>query len=378
MLCSAMAVRTAGDLNGLREAIDPIDHQDDIGRFGGCGRATDAHRHTDVGRRKRRGIIDAVTHHDHDASLSLHADDVHLVCGAALRIDRVDADGGRNRLGHVGVIPGHHHQPPHAGFAKTGHRPSGISPEWVLEHDRSNQHPVDADEHVGQALVRCSSAHALRPCRHGAAADHVRGATDPHGPAVHQTADPFAGVLVDVLRERKLELPFPCRLDDGTCKRVSRDLVERCPEAQHLIRVAGCVGVDVDESSVPLGERPRLVEEQHVGAPEHFERGSSLDDDTTPGRPRHAANQCHGRGENQRTRRRDHQHGNGADRVARERPGKGGERDRQGHEPEGESVGDTYQRRARLLRCTDEPDDAGIRAVRCWTRSRGDETPHPR
>ena len=64
---------------------------------------------TDIGRRQRRGVIDAVAHHGHDLALLLHFLDLRgLVLGKDFGEDRIDAELLRDGIGHrLGVARQH-------------------------------------------------------------------------------------------------------------------------------------------------------------------------------------------------------------------------------------------------------------------------------
>ena len=100
-----------------------------------------------------------------------------------------------------------------------------------------------------------------------------------------------------------------------------------------------------DQNRVPLGQRAGLVEEHDVPGGQSFESAAALDDDADV---RGAAQAGHDRDrgrEQQWARRRDHEHGDGADRVPAERPGRTRKDERERHEEDGEPVGGADERR---------------------------------
>ena len=110
----------------------------------------------------------------------------------------------------------------------------------------------------------------------------------------------------------------------------------------------------------PLGQRAGLVEQHHLPGGQAFQRAAALDDDADargPGQPGHDRDRG---GEQQRARRRDDQHRDGADRVTAERPGRGREDERERHEEDGEPVGGAHERRRRGLRLLDQAHHPGV------------------
>ena len=70
-----------------------------------------------------------------------------------------------------------------------------------------------------------------------------------------------------------------------------------------------------------------------------------------------------GRRQDQRARRRDHEHGERADRVAGDEPRGAGDHERDRDEDHRVPVRDADERRLLPLRLLDQPHDAGVRAL---------------
>ena len=96
--------RAPRDCDRIRNAIEPIDEDHDIGRLGRRARAARAHGDADVGRRQGRSIIDAVADHQGRIEPLLACDGVDLVGGNAIGEHVVEVERGADRLGRVGAI----------------------------------------------------------------------------------------------------------------------------------------------------------------------------------------------------------------------------------------------------------------------------------
>ena len=149
--------------------------------------------------RQRRRVIDAVANHDNDASLTLLADDLDLLGRCALGIDSVDADRRGDGLRHIGMVPGDHHHAADPSPPQPRNGTSAVGAERVHEHHRTDQHPVDTNEHVGEALEGGASAHARRPGRHRAGVGDIGSAADHHAASGHASAHAAARILVNIL-----------------------------------------------------------------------------------------------------------------------------------------------------------------------------------
>jgi hypothetical protein len=152
--------------------------------------------------------------------------------------------------------------------------------------------------------------------------------------------------LLDIFRHLQGKSAPGAAGDDGAGEDVRRDLVERGGESQHLVGIHLVVrGDDVGQNRVPLGQRPGLVEQHHMPAGKSFEGAAALDNDTDVRGAGQAGHDRDRRREQQRAWRRDDEHGDGADRVTAQRPGRTREDEGQGHEEDGEPVGGPDERR---------------------------------
>ena len=121
--------------------------------------------------------------------------------------------------------------------------------------------------------------------------------------------------------------------------------------------------VDRHDLRASVRQRAGLVEDQRRDPGQRLERFRALDKHPEMRRARKPGHQCHWNGEDQRARRRHHQHRNRPDRIAREPPGGGCQRDGHGEEQQRVAVGQPRHRRLGFLRRLDQPDDPGIGAV---------------
>ncbi len=97
----------------LREPVQAIDRDHDVGSLGACGGAAGAHRHADVRDGEGRRVVDAVADHHHGAQRVGHllANRLHLVRRGPLGQDAVHADRRADHLRDGGMIASHHHDP---------------------------------------------------------------------------------------------------------------------------------------------------------------------------------------------------------------------------------------------------------------------------
>ena len=91
-------------------------------------------------------------------------------------------------------------------------------------------------------------------------------------------------------------------------------------------------GEDVGDARMAGGDRARLVEQQDLAGGELLERGAALHDDTTARGTREARHDRDRRGEDERARRRDHEHRDRPLEITRDGPrdARDGERDARG------------------------------------------------
>ena len=138
---------TLQDLVPSLQSIQAVDHQHHVRSFGRRRRAPGSHRDPDVGRRERRRVVEPVPHHDDDAVLALGLDGLDLLVGGAFGQDPVDPEGSPDRLRHVRMIPGDHHDALDARSSERADHSRRIRSDRVVDHEGAGHLPVHADEH---------------------------------------------------------------------------------------------------------------------------------------------------------------------------------------------------------------------------------------
>ena len=115
---------------------------------------------------------------------------------------------------------------------------------------------------------------------------------------------------------------------------------------------------------MPTGERSGLVQQQRGAPRELFQYTAALDNRAAPGCDRHSRHQRDRRGQDQRARGRDNQHGNSPVGAAnRPREARCNQANQQ--EPGSVAIGHADERRLRLLGFGDQPDNSGVGAIGC-------------
>ncbi len=107
-----------------------------------------------------------------------------------------------------------------------------------------------------------------------------------------------------------------CGVHERSREEVARALLDGTGEAQHVARGPAVEHAHAMHVRTSDGERPRLVEHRDRGRAELLERASVPDDDLPPRGAVDAADDRDGRGEDERARRRDDEHGQRATRIA--------------------------------------------------------------
>ena len=149
--------------------------------------------------------------------------------------------------------------------------------------------------------------------------------------------------------------------DDRARQHVRGHLVQRRGQPEQFVGVHPCSSGDhIRERRPPLGQGAGLVEQHHSPSSKSLQRPAALDDHPDTGRPRQPGDECDGGGEEQRAWRRDHEHGDRADRVAAECPRPAGQEQGQRDEKHGKAVGDANERGRLRLRLFHEAYQARV------------------
>ena len=154
----------------------------------------------------------------------------------------------------------------------------------------------------------------------------------------------------------------PGAAGDRRGDRVLGGVLERAGQPQHLVLVDAGAGVDVDERHLAGGDRAGLVQHDGVDPAGGLQHLGALDQDAELGAPAGADQQRGRRGEAQRARAGDDQHGDrggerrrGAGPGAEPEPERGrGERDHDRHEHPGDPVGEALHGGLAVLGVLDE------------------------
>ena len=90
---------------------------------------------------------------------------------------------------------------------------------------------------------------------------------------------------------------------------------------QHLVGVLARRDLDGKQPRAADRQRAGLVEQHGMRARQRLQRPAALDQDAAPRRLRDAGDEGDRRRQNERTRRRRHQHREAADQIAGDQPG---------------------------------------------------------
>ena len=123
------------------------------------------------------------------------------------------------------------------------------------------------------------------------------------------------------------------------------------------------MGGDFAHLGAADGQRPGLVEEHGADLAEGLDRARPLDHDAGGGGAREAGDEGDRRRQDQRAGGGDDDHGEGAHRVAGERPGEAGEQQGRRQEDAGVAVGEADERRPLGLGLLDQADQGGVGAL---------------
>ena len=142
-----------------------------------------------------------------------------------------------------------------------------------------------------------------------------------------------------------------------------RRLFERGGDAQSLVGAPAGRGLDPDDVRAADRQRARLVEDHGARPRQRLEREPALHQDSATRRPGDARDIGDRSGEDQRARRRGHEHRKPADRIAGQAPCEPCERQRDRQKQEREAVRHPDGRRFGGLRRGRHPHDSGVGAL---------------
>jgi hypothetical protein len=173
-------------------------------------------------------------------------------------------------------------------------------------------------------------------------------------------AHALPGARLEIRRFRERQAAAASLGDDRVGERMFASLVEARGDAQHLRVVESCGSDHRAKRRLPDRERAGLVHDERIDRAQRFDRFRVAEEHAARGAAAHGDHDRHRRGEPQRARARDDEHGHGAyERVEPARLGseespreERGDRDRDHaqHEPIGDDVGHALHRRTGALR----------------------------
>ena len=200
-----------------------------------------------------------------------------------------------------------------------------------------------------------------------------RGGAERQPLLVHHADDALAGGRVEAAHRRQFELALLRGGDDGGGERMLAAALDAGRELQHLRLVEAGQGHDRDHFRFSFGEGAGLVDDQGVDLFHALQRLGILDQHAGVRAAADADHDRHRRGQPQRAGAGDDQHAHRRDQPvgeARLRPerrpggeGKKRHRDHRRHEPAGDLVGESLDRRAAALRLRHHLHDLGQQCV---------------
>ncbi len=191
---------------------------------------------------------------------------------------------------------------------------------------------------------------------------HEAASADDDLSSIHAPLDARARRFPHALRRRKRQAPCRCRLDQRSGDDMSGRLIEARGGRQNRIRRETRRRPDIDHGGLAVGQRAGLVQNRRADTRQHFEHAAVLDENADPCRARHPGNDGDRNGKDERTGRRDDEHGKRPDRVPRPVPGGAGYAERHDQKAHRKTVGHAGHRRLAGLRGLDQAHDPRVGA----------------
>ena len=117
-----------------------------------------------------------------------------------------------------------------AGLAQTRHELGGVGAEPVADENDAGERLVDRDQNLRVAAVQSG-----RKLRLDLVCAQEAGAADENAAAVDGAADAAAELLLDLMRDRQLQIPLLGSGDESLRERMRRESIERGREPQRLV-----------------------------------------------------------------------------------------------------------------------------------------------
>ena len=230
------------------------------------------------------------------------ADDAELVLGRLVGVDGVEPEHRPQRSGDLLAVTGDHRDTPHAGTAQAPDQSRGLGPDGIRHDDLAGE-----GSSIQTAITMrpgSPSSRATDAPSWAAPTDTTAAPTRPRTPRPGVSTTSVASSRSSP-RSRAARTTAPavtwteyCSTDAAMAKqRVVGQAVDRHDP------------LDLDGAA---GQCAGLVEQHRARAAELLDDPAAFDDDPDPRGPGDAGDQRDGRGEDQGTRRRDDEHGDGA------------------------------------------------------------------
>ena len=292
----------------------------------------------------------------------LGAHRVDLVGGHPVGQHRIEIERGADRVRRGGAVAGDHDHARDAGLAQQPDRPRRVGAKFVGEQQGTDRPSLDRDEDDQRRAPRGTADRPRGPfARAGAAIDHVARAGGDLPPVDHALQSRAHG-FAHLLGHPEAKAALDPSLDDGGGEYMMGGLLQRGTQHQHFFRQLARRDLDRKQPCAADRQRSGLVEQHGMGARQRLQRSAALDQDAAPRGLRDAGDEGDGRRQDQRTRRRRHQHREAADQVARDQPGGESQHQRHRQEDQGIAVGQPHERCFGGLRRGHQPHDARIGA----------------
>jgi len=261
----------------------------------------------------------------------------------------VHGGGGGVAREHHGVLDAEAAQPLHGGGRVLTHP--------VAEHDVPGEGAVHRDHHGHMPRGALRLGH-LDPT----SAQEGR-LPDGDLPSAHEGHDAESGHLLDGGSGGQRDAPVRGGIHDGASEHVARVLLGGGDEAEQAVLVAAVRRPDRDDLGKAVGQGSGLVEGHRAGAGELLERGPAFDDHAVARPTAHPGDERDRRRDEQRARRRDHEHLGEPGRLTGQRPAQAGEAEGDGREGHRVAIGKPNHRRLALGRRLHHLDDALVLAL---------------
>ena len=306
------AAAVTGDVQGFGQSVEAIGQQDDVGRFGRSRGAACAHGHPHAGCRQRRRVIHAIAHHHRRPVHAGGFDGRQFVGGCLSGAQLINPQTGSDGFGDSAAISRQHDDAADAGTAQQAQGARRFLAQLVGQQQAAGIASIQRHHHRRAAHLRAARQQLMCVCRQGGEAGDIILRAHGDGLAIHLAAQARSGQLADGVCSAECQPARLRRRDHGGRHDMLGVLLQRGGEPEQLVIRHQSGILDGDQLRLPAGERARLVEKHGLRARQRFQRRAALDQDAALGAARNGRNDGHRHGQDQRTRRGHHHHGQGA------------------------------------------------------------------